>query len=181
MDKEEKVIKELHLVDAFSSNDFPSIVTHLTTHLSTKGAIFGGYGSPLHLAISLSSKHTIEQLIEYWQKDVLEWVNMQNAPSLETPLHLVAKQGRVELIDVVFKIKTVNDTIRDNLGRVAFQVAKNEKVADLIKRLPLLTTQLRNSISLAMSSNSSRAQCMIRRVEKLLLLTLLSTKEPAST
>lgn len=74
----------------------------------------------------------VEQLLDFYSADAPIWINQQNSPNLETPLHLVAKLGRVELIDSLFSIHSLNDTQRDREGRVCYDVAKNEKVAELL-------------------------------------------------
>lgn len=76
------------------------------------------YGSPLHLAISLSNKSTIDSLIEYYAADLPRWICQINSPSMETPLHLAAKLGRIEVIDSLYAISALNDTQRDSLGRL---------------------------------------------------------------
>jgi hypothetical protein len=51
---------------------------------------------------------------------------------MESPLHLLAKLGRVDLIDTLFSIPSIDDTQRDLDGRVCYDVAKNPTVADLL-------------------------------------------------
>ncbi|KAL3894089.1 MAG: hypothetical protein SGCHY_005477, partial [Lobulomycetales sp.] len=129
--KETVVVKELHLVEAFGTNDFARVTAHLTAQGTS--AALPSYGSPLHLAISLSNKSTIDSLIEYYAADLPRWICQINSPSMETPLHLAAKLGRIEVIDSLYAISALNDTQRDSLGRVAYDVAKNEKTAEALK------------------------------------------------
>ncbi|KAI8817986.1 Oxysterol-binding protein-domain-containing protein [Fimicolochytrium jonesii] len=126
-------VKHLHLVDALRSHDATAIadaVRNLPPITPTSPT--PAYGSPLQLAISLCSTTVIERLVASFPDLIPTWINSRAMPGGETPLHVAARLGRADVVEVLFKMRDVNDTVRDAHGRTADEVAKTERVAQLI-------------------------------------------------
>ena len=70
------------------------------------------YGSPLHLVVSLCQKSVVEGVLSAFcsdaQNSYTNWINSQNFPERETPLHIAAKLTR---LDVYFR--NINDFVID--------------------------------------------------------------------
>ncbi|KAJ3088393.1 hypothetical protein HK102_008853 [Quaeritorhiza haematococci] len=147
-------LKHFHLVEALRTNDLETITSALQRILSQQsypGAPQPSYGTPLHLAISLSSRSIVEHIVNTYcgaatsggdttlngnsaaAAPGLDWVNKQNSPDGQTPLHLVAKLGRYDLVDLLFKCPQIDDTVRDAEGRTAEDIAKDVRVIDMLK------------------------------------------------
>ncbi|KAJ3321942.1 hypothetical protein HDU76_013991, partial [Blyttiomyces sp. JEL0837] len=110
------------------------------------------YGSPLHLAISICSKHVVEQIIlqlfldPYIAEQVgagpsfntdPPWVNATNSPDGDTPLHLAVKHRMYEVAELLLKVKGINETIKDSHGRTPEELIPKigaERFAELFKR-----------------------------------------------
>ncbi|KAJ3265368.1 hypothetical protein HK104_006300, partial [Borealophlyctis nickersoniae] len=60
-----------------------------------------------------------------------EWLNARNEPDGETPLHLGAKLGRLDVVELLCKGggDGLDDTVRDADGKTPEDGAKNEKIA----------------------------------------------------
>ncbi|TPX66348.1 hypothetical protein SpCBS45565_g04523 [Spizellomyces sp. 'palustris'] len=123
-------VKHLHLIDAMRTNDIPTITA--AVRRLADSAVTPSYGSPLHLAISLCSTPVVEHLVATFGDALKTWVNARSLPDGETPLHVAAKLGRADVVEVIFKIKGLDDTIRDADGRTAEEVAKSERIAGLV-------------------------------------------------
>ena len=117
-------IKYLQLVEACRLND-----TRMIIQLSIDQSPLQTYGSPLHLAISLSSRQCIIDLIILTNKSKLsnQWIIALNS-DLETPLHLSAKLNRFDILDALFSIESINDTQRDATNHLAIHHSKQEKI-----------------------------------------------------
>lgn len=76
--------------------------------------------------------------------------NEQNAEG-ETPLHLVSKLARLECLEVLLDINTVDDTIRDVEERSAMDVAKNKQITSLLEfnRNSFISRKTKDMFSLA--------------------------------
>ncbi|KAI9098624.1 Oxysterol-binding protein-domain-containing protein [Phlyctochytrium arcticum] len=125
-------VRHLHLIDAMRTNDL-AIITQAIRQLPVPTTSQAPtYGSPLHLAITLSSTPTIEHILqEFTEWTERYWVNAQNGDG-ETPLHAAARLGRGDVVEMLFRIVGVNDTLRDKAGRTAEEVAKSDRVGSLI-------------------------------------------------
>lgn len=99
------------------------------------------YGSPLHLVVSLCQTSVIENVLNVFcthqdglnavSGKSLDWINTQNSPDRETPLHIASKLARLDVLELLFQIPNVNDTIRDAHGLTAADSAPNNKVAEI--------------------------------------------------
>ncbi|KAJ3048123.1 hypothetical protein HK097_010861, partial [Rhizophlyctis rosea] len=109
------------------------------------------YGSPLHLAIALCPRPVIERVFTTFcavtpsddgdaRAKGWEWVNAQNEDG-DTPLHLASKMGRADLVEILLRSERVDDTLRNNQGKTAEDVAKTEKVQEMLLGHKTLYTQ----------------------------------------
>ena len=58
-------------------------------------------------------------------------MNAQNEDG-DTPLHLASKMGRADLVEVLLRSEKVDDTVRNKEGKTAEDVAKTEKVQEVL-------------------------------------------------
>ncbi|KAI8907712.1 Oxysterol-binding protein-domain-containing protein [Powellomyces hirtus] len=126
-------VRHVQLIDALRSHDIAAIsdvVQHLPS--TAADAPIPAYGSPLHLAIALCPTPVIQNLVSAFPALATTWANTQSPKDGETALHLASKLGRPDIIEVLFKIKGIKDSLRDGRGRTAEQVASSERVRQLI-------------------------------------------------
>ena len=131
-------LKHFQLLEALRSNNMNSIIDILNTISKNPTQKLPTYGSPLHLAVSISSKPIIEKIVESFcrSEDSIgySWINERNTPNGETPLIIASKLGRGDIIDYLFKqFKNIDDTVRDTIGRVAYEAGKNGVITELLK------------------------------------------------
>jgi ankyrin repeat protein len=62
------------------------------------------------------------------QDDVQKWINVQNNDG-DTPLHIAAKLGRLDVLEVLFKSPVFDETTRNFSGKTAEESSKNEKIS----------------------------------------------------
>ncbi|KAJ3096599.1 hypothetical protein HDU97_005751 [Phlyctochytrium planicorne] len=137
-----------HLLNVIQSNDLSLILPALHDYIASTSHVIGSspaFGSPLHLAISVCSRHVVEQIVNTFflsgpsrNRSTL-WINDQNQPDGETPLHLAAKAKNLETLDLLFRIEGIDDSVRNTQGRTAEDVVPrndlvSEKVIELFRR-----------------------------------------------
>ncbi|KAJ3182224.1 hypothetical protein HDU85_003266 [Gaertneriomyces sp. JEL0708] len=143
----EDAFRHLHLVEAMRTNDVQAITTHLINFplqasslppLTAAGPspsqqLLPSYGSPLHLLISLCNASVIQSVLAHpeVQPRLPVWINARNSDG-ETPLHVAARLGRTDIVEALFAVPGVDDTLPDNDGRTIDRVAKGERLAFLI-------------------------------------------------
>ncbi|KAJ3033480.1 hypothetical protein HDV00_006321 [Rhizophlyctis rosea] len=147
-------IRQFQLVSTLRTADPDSATTAIRTLcIPPPPATQTSYGSPLHLAVSLCPRAVVERVFstfctlaptERLEGDAKakgwEWLNAKNEDG-DTPLHLVAKNGRGDLVEVLLKSDRVDDTLRNKDGKTAEDVAKNDKVAEILLAQRTLYTQ----------------------------------------
>ncbi|KAI8906381.1 Oxysterol-binding protein-domain-containing protein [Gorgonomyces haynaldii] len=133
-------VLHLELVNALGSNNIDAILSSVLKITSHPTKQTPSYGSPLHLVISLCPKQTVQQILDVFCRPgsavsnntpSLNWINTRNIPDGQTPLHLAAKLSRHDIIDLLFQIPTIDDTIRDTHGRLAEDLVQTDRMADL--------------------------------------------------
>ncbi|TPX42136.1 hypothetical protein SeLEV6574_g05746 [Synchytrium endobioticum] len=144
--------KQFQLVEAFRlhANDPDSIIQAIKRYTSSHPNLPVPFGSPLHLAVSLSSKPVIDRLVsEYccnnhtgYAIDAApsDWVNLVNSEG-ETPVHLAARLGRADVIGTLLTIAAVDETKRDHQGRTPEESAKSLKVLQVLQSHRMLFCQ----------------------------------------
>ncbi|KAJ3321033.1 hypothetical protein HDV06_004692 [Boothiomyces sp. JEL0866] len=132
-------VKHLQLVNSLTTNDTDAVLNaifRINAH-PFQGAT-PTYGSPLHLVVSLCPKNIVENVVSVFCSSEsaaaingksLDWINVQNTPDRETPLHIASKLGRIDIIELLFQIPNLNDTVRQVAGKTAEEIAANGKVA----------------------------------------------------
>ncbi|KAJ3000943.1 hypothetical protein HDV02_000012 [Globomyces sp. JEL0801] len=137
-------VKHLQLVNAMTSNNTDEVLNAIfkinasnnTSDTSTS------YGSPLHLVVSICPKHIIENVVGVFCSNdsaamtnkTLNWINVQNLPDKETPLHIVSKLSRnPEILELLLQIPNVNDTLRDVNGHTAHELATDESLSQIFE------------------------------------------------
>lgn len=205
-------MRHFHLVEALKTNDADAVIVALTQLLLAAAKpspslvnskitmpLLPSYGTPLHLAVALSSRPVVEKILsvfcglgsgaggsgaggsgaagsgavraaavsvgstnaprsapssntsssntipsstpssssssspQNYHTLGLAWVNAKNNAhgSGETPLHIASRLGRAEIVDLMLRVPSIDDTLRDAEGRVAEEVTKSEKVSEL--------------------------------------------------
>ena len=155
-------VKHLQLINAVSSNDLDGVLNaifKINSAPSPPGATPPSYGSPLHLVTSLCQSNIVENVLNVFchldttgdgggvssssvQAKSLDWINCQNSPERETPLHIASKLARVDVLELLFQIPNVNDTIRDAHGLLAEECAPTELVRDVFESMFLFSLSL---------------------------------------
>ncbi|KAI9146593.1 Oxysterol-binding protein-domain-containing protein [Paraphysoderma sedebokerense] len=123
-------LRSFRIVESFRSGDVSQIATVLTPPNSSQPDL--SYKSPqfvslLHLAVNISPRNVVEWLI---QKNVD--VNVVDERG-ETALHLAARNGRADLVEMLLKCSVIVTTIRNSEGKSAIDVAKNEDIRKKIQ------------------------------------------------
>ncbi|KAJ3415877.1 hypothetical protein HDV05_003941 [Chytridiales sp. JEL 0842] len=175
-------VRSYQLISVIQTNDLTTILPALRTELeriantappSTQqlpqpphpltskpaAAVVPAYGSPLHLAISICSKHVVTQILsdlfipptspqQQQQSSAVPpsadlklstidppWVNDQNHPDLDTPLHVAVKLRYWDIVELLLKVPGINDTLKDSQGRTAEELAPGgSRVGEIFKR-----------------------------------------------
>ena len=86
-------------------------------------------GNLLHLAVMFGCKSLLEALLTHNIN-----VNACNADG-NTPLHLAAKLGRQDIVDCLLEMDGIDDTIVNEDGYTALEVAKTRQIANTIEYL----------------------------------------------
>ena len=86
------------------------------------------FGGLVHLVSMLGTADMLKALLRDERFDP----NGQNSEG-DTPLHIVSKFARIECLEALLDISTIDDTIRDVEGRSAIDVAKNKQIASLLE------------------------------------------------
>ncbi|KAJ3219695.1 hypothetical protein HDU67_010057 [Dinochytrium kinnereticum] len=156
-----------HLLNVIQTNDLTIILPALQDYLLSSphaATSIPSFGSPLHLAISICSRHVVEQIINAFflsatplRPKELFWVNDQNHPDGDTPLHLAARAKNFEIVDHLLRIEGIDDSIRNAMGRTPEEVVPRtdfaaEKVIELFRRdrvefIARTTEKLRSCVS----------------------------------
>ena len=147
MSQDQKVlddkVKHLQLVNAVSSNDIDAVLNaifRINSTPSPPGTPPPAYGSPLHLVVSLCQKNVVENILgvfcsaETKSGKSIDWINVQNSPDRQTPLHIASKLARTDILDLLFQIPSLNDTIRDSNGQTAQDLSPNAQVEAIFER-----------------------------------------------
>lgn len=129
---------QVELVEALRTNNVDAILAAILKLTLAPDQDQVSFGSPLHLVISLSTIQIVEQVLLVFcklgepstQEKTLAWCNVQNCDG-ETALHIASKLARYQLIDILFTIPCIDDTLRDCNGQTAEESAPNERMADL--------------------------------------------------
>ncbi|KAJ8327421.1 hypothetical protein QVD99_008036 [Batrachochytrium dendrobatidis] len=168
----EDSVKHLQLVNALGINNLDAVLAAILRLTSVPPAIGSpppSYGSPLHLVLSLCQKSIVENIIATFcmpesngatKSNSLTWINMQNSPDGETPLHIASRLGRLDISDMLFRVPNIDDTIRNANGKTPVEMAKNDKVMELFEGH---RTDFCNSIITAIQSHllNGKSQCVI--------------------
>ena len=135
-------VRQLKLVNALGSNDV-DIVMSAVLKQALEAAQTPSYGSPLHLVITLCPKAIIEHVVSTFlmpngahvnKGNASTWINARNYPDGETPLHIASKLGRADVLELLFRVPTVNDTLRSSAGKTPEEVAKNSHIAEMFAK-----------------------------------------------
>lgn len=138
----DEATKHMQLVDALRTNNMLQI-TYLIRNLLLDSKSNPAYGSPLHLAVALSSRDVIERILILFcganhppgeaatPKDAesiaFNWINSQNSDG-DTPVHIAAKLGRLDSVEMLFKCPLIDETTRNYQSLTAEDIAKDDKV-----------------------------------------------------
>ncbi|KAJ3340155.1 hypothetical protein HDU91_000897, partial [Kappamyces sp. JEL0680] len=153
-------MKHLSLVNAVSSDDMDAVINaifKINASPSPAGVPPPSYGSPLHLVVSLCQKNVVENVLQVFcsQESAaavhgksLDWINVQNSPDRETPLHIAAKLSRLDILEMLFQIPNLNDTLRDAHGNTAQEVATNDRVVEIFEKfITMMTAAMKNAVA----------------------------------
>ena len=132
-------VRHMELVNALSTNKVDSILEAILKMVGSTSTLTPSYGSPLHLVITLCEKSVVEQVLNVFcrpgsaaaDKHSLNWICIRNTPDGQTPLHLASKLSRHDIIDALFMVPNVDDTLRDSQGKTAEELAQTERMADI--------------------------------------------------
>ena len=119
-------VHHLELVNAISADNIDNIVSAILK--VTHETAIPTYGSPLHLLAALSPKQTITKIMD--AVSCANWINIKNSDS-ETPLHIASRLSRHELVERLFQIPDIDDTIRNRLGKTAEELAQSDRMVDV--------------------------------------------------
>lgn len=87
------------------------------------------FGTLVHLVVMMGTVEMLRELIWEGGFDV----NAQSSDG-STPLHIAAKLGRHECLEALLEAREqVDDTLRDNEGRTAVEVAKNKRISSILE------------------------------------------------
>lgn len=86
--------------------------------------------SPLTLAVQCATLSTIEFILNNFTSKIN--VNHQDQHG-NTALHCAARAGRIDVCKLILEQKNINDTIPNNEGKQAIDVAKNEEIKALLE------------------------------------------------
>jgi ankyrin repeat protein len=135
LDLQDKLL-HLSLLNALTENDLAGTLDVISKIISQNFRRLS-YGSPLHLVITLSDFKSVGKVISAFCKpnsplataSTLGWVNVQN-DDLETPLHIASQMGKVNVLDLLFDLPMIDDTKRQNVGKTAQELAKDDLTAE---------------------------------------------------
>ncbi|KAI8847177.1 hypothetical protein BC829DRAFT_249973 [Chytridium lagenaria] len=138
-------VLSFQILNIIQSNDLSVILPALQDYIVSCQTT-PSFGSPLHLAIPICSKHVVEQIINTFLLSgsparVKEpfWVNDLSSPDGDTPLHIAARMKNFEVLDILFRVEGIDDSIRNSAGKIPEEVVKRtdvaaEKVIELFRR-----------------------------------------------
>ena len=87
------------------------------------------FGTLVHLVVMMGTVEMLRELIWEGGFDI----NAQSSDG-STPLHIAAKLGRHECLEALLEAREqVDDTLRDNEGRMAVEVAKNKQINNILE------------------------------------------------
>lgn len=93
-------------------------------------------GNLLHLAVLFGCKSLFEALLTLNIN-----VNDTNADG-NTPLHLAAKLGRQDIVDALLEMDGIDDTVVNEDGKTALDLAKTKQIANTIECKDVLIFQI---------------------------------------
>lgn len=88
------------------------------------------FGGLIHLCIMMSnSTEMLRRLLSLGYD-----INNRNDADGSTPLHIAARLGKSEMLEVLLGAEdSIDDSLRDFQGRLAIDVAKNKQISNLIE------------------------------------------------
>jgi ankyrin repeat protein len=181
-EKLESKVLQLQLISALSSNNIDSILsTILKININTNTE--QSYGSPLHLLVTLASVDIIKTVVyklgelttrertasnksttstasqhnEEKENINSKWINSLNQDK-ETPLHLASKLGRADVLEILFQLNNVDDTIRNVAGKTPQDLAKDASITKIFENykndhINVLVSAMKNAIQTNDHSN----------------------------
>jgi ankyrin repeat protein len=133
-------VQNYRLIESMRQGDIPALeklircmVDPSSSHGNTSSGQFPlhadlvtKFGTILHLAVAIAPIQTVEWFL---QSDLfLLDVNAKHPTSGETPLHVAARSGRQDVIELLLlRTAGINDGLRDAHGRRPLDVAKSEE------------------------------------------------------
>ncbi|KAG9287344.1 hypothetical protein G9A89_023715 [Geosiphon pyriformis] len=143
----EESLRTYQLLEALRANDTASLQTLLSTYtphqtpsnpnlhsLSLSGTppslSLNPTPSPLTLAVQCATTPTVDFVISHLPHgfDINQRDQYGN-----TALHYAAKSGRSDVLDLLLKQRNINDTLLNNEGKQAVEIAKNPEIVERLK------------------------------------------------
>lgn len=120
-------IHAVRLSEAIKEGDFDKLLTYFSGNTANLKSYSSQFGNLLHLAVSFGSKTLFEALVRLGIN-----INAQNCDG-NTPLHLAAKLGRQEIVDVLLSVDGIDDTIINVEGKTAIELSKTKQISSTIE------------------------------------------------
>ncbi|CAG8518416.1 3317_t:CDS:2 [Ambispora leptoticha] len=141
----EESLKTYQLLEALRTNDTGFLQNHLASYQPPSSSPNNSSSTLSGTPPSLSLNHTPSPLILAVQcsaTPTVEYVLSHLPPGFDinqrdqygnTALHYAAKSGRLDVVDLLLKQKNINDTLLNNEGKQAVDMAKTLEVAESLK------------------------------------------------
>ncbi|MCO5576850.1 hypothetical protein L7F22_030670 [Adiantum nelumboides] len=123
-----EALDSFRLLEALRNGDEKALKTYLSSSHPTSGHL-KELNSPLHLAVRCAEFNTIKFVLQHKPGD-LNAVEEQNG---NTPLHLAASTGRLDVVDLFLAQPQINDTIRNRDGQDPLEAAQTIEAAKLFQ------------------------------------------------
>lgn len=123
-----EALDSFRLLEALRSGDEKALKTYLSSSHSSTGHV-KELNSPLHLAVRCAEFNTIKFVLKHKPGD-LNAIEEQNG---NTPLHLAANTGRLDVVDLFLSQPQINDTIRNRDGQDPMEAAQTIEAAKLFQ------------------------------------------------
>lgn len=118
----------VNISEAISSDNLDRLQTVLREMNTTMSQFNSPFGNLLHITASFGSVGLLKKLIEQSGLNV----NAQTDQG-STPLHVAARQNRVDVVEFLMALDEIDDTIRDLEGRTPLECAKSRQVRNVIE------------------------------------------------
>lgn len=123
-----EALDSFRLLEALRNGDEKSLRTYLSSSHPTTGHV-KELNSPLHLAVRCAEFKTIKFVLQ----EKLADVNVVEEQNGNTPLHLAAITGRLDVVDLFLSQPQINDTIRNRDGNDPMEASQTIEVAKLFQ------------------------------------------------